>query len=45
MQAHNTMYVNQAAFAVFKSYLIRANICIRIKLSSRKSPYSHTFIR
>ena len=43
--SHNTMYVNQATVCVFESFIIRANNCVRIKRSSRKSPYSHTFVR
>ena len=39
------MYVNQAAFELFESYLIRMNICVILQRSSRKSPYSHTFVR
>ena len=39
------MYVNQAAFALFESYLIRAIICSVMHRSTRKSPYSHTFVR
>ena len=39
------MYVNQATFALLESFVFRSTICVAIKRSTRKSPYSHTFIR
>ena len=39
------MYVHKAAFSLLESYLIRANICSVMQRSSRKSHYSHTFVR
>lgn len=39
------MYVNQATFALLESFVFRSNICSIMQRSSRKSPYSHTFVR
>jgi hypothetical protein len=39
------MYVNQATVCVFESFVHRANTYAVLKRSSRKPPYSHTFVR
>jgi hypothetical protein len=38
------MYVNQATVCVFESFVHRANTYAVLKRSSRKPPYSHTFV-